>query len=74
MPNDQSIQYITEVPMTAEQVLEKAAEILQSKYMSGEAFTSSEATLAPRPAPVTPDLQSAINWPGSIKPASKSGR
>ena len=45
MPNDLSIKYITEEPMTAEQVLEKAAEILQSKYMSGEAFTSSQATL-----------------------------
>jgi len=45
MPNDQSIKYITKDPMTAEQVLEKAAEILQNKYLAGEAFTSSQATL-----------------------------
>jgi DNA repair protein RadC len=45
MPNEQSIKYITKEPMTAEQVLEKAAEILEDKYISGKAFTSSQATL-----------------------------
>jgi DNA repair protein RadC len=45
MPNEQSINYITEDPMTAEQVLEKAAEILKDKYITGKAFTSSQATL-----------------------------
>lgn len=45
MPNDQAIKYITKKPMTAEQVLEKAAEILHNKYLAGEAFTSSQATI-----------------------------
>ncbi|MEW6984320.1 DNA repair protein RadC [Colwelliaceae bacterium 6471] len=45
MPNNISINYITEDPMTAEQVLEKAAEILQNRYLDSEAFTSSQATL-----------------------------
>jgi DNA repair protein RadC len=45
MPNDQSIKYITKEPMTAEQVLEKAAEILEDKYITGKAFTRSQATL-----------------------------
>jgi DNA repair protein RadC len=45
MPNKQSIKYITKEPMTAEQVLEKAAEILEDKYITGKAFTSSQATL-----------------------------
>ncbi|MCF7500811.1 DNA repair protein RadC [Pseudoalteromonas sp. L1] len=44
MPNVQSRKYITEHPMTAEQVLEKAAEVLHKKYLVGKALTSSQST------------------------------
>lgn len=36
--------YVTDKPMTANQVLEKAAEILACKYVNKDAFCSSEAT------------------------------
>lgn len=36
--------YVTDKPMTENQVLEKAAEILACKYVKGDAFTSSQAT------------------------------
>ena len=35
---------------------------------------SSEPTLAPLPAPLTPDLQSAISLLLSARPASSSGK
>jgi DNA repair protein RadC len=36
--------YVTDEPMTENQVLEKAAEILACKYVKKDAFTSSQAT------------------------------
>jgi len=36
--------YVTDQPMTENQVLEKAAEILACRYVREDAFTSSEAT------------------------------
>lgn len=45
MHHEQSIHYVTHQPMTANQVLEKAAEILASKHLTSDAFTSSQATM-----------------------------
>ena len=44
MQSDINKVYVTEVPMTEHQVLEKAAEILACKYVRQDAFCSSEAT------------------------------
>lgn len=44
MHHKKSIHYITHQPMTADQVLEKAAEILANKHLTSDAFTSSQAT------------------------------
>lgn len=44
MHHEQSIGYVTHRPMTADQVLEKAAEILANKHLTSDAFTSSQAT------------------------------
>ncbi|KJG56001.1 hypothetical protein UA38_16675 [Photobacterium kishitanii] len=39
-PND----YVVHTPMTADQVLEKAAEIVASRYLRGDVFTNPQAT------------------------------
>ena len=39
-PND----YIVHTPMTADQVLEKAAEIVANRYLRGDVFTNPQAT------------------------------
>ena len=44
MRNPQPIKYVTHKPMTAEQILDKAAEILECKYVRGNPYTSSQAT------------------------------
>lgn len=44
MQNNKPIKYITHQPMTAEQVLDKAAEILECKYVRAGTYTSSQAT------------------------------
>jgi DNA repair protein RadC len=44
MHHEQSIGYVTHQPMTADQVLEKAAEILANRHLTSDAFTSSQAT------------------------------
>jgi DNA repair protein RadC len=44
MHHEKSIGYVTHKPMTADQVLEKASEILKNKHLTSDVFTSSEAT------------------------------
>lgn len=44
MDNTQPIKYVTHQPMTADQVLDKAAEILKNKHLTSDVFTSSQAT------------------------------
>jgi DNA repair protein RadC len=44
MLSKQNKVYVTNKPMTENQILEKAAEILACKYVRKDAFTSSEAT------------------------------
>lgn len=44
MQRPQPIKYVTHQPMTAEQVLDKAAEILACKYVKKDSYTSSQAT------------------------------
>lgn len=44
MHNNKSKDYISNAPLTDNQVLEKAAEILACKYVRQDAFSSSEAT------------------------------
>ena len=44
MHHEKSIEYVTHKPMTADQVLEKASEILKNKHLTSDVFTSSEAT------------------------------
>lgn len=44
MNNTQPIKYVTHQPMTADQVLDKAAEILKNKHLTSDAFTSSQTT------------------------------
>ena len=39
-PND----YVVHTPMTADQVLEKAAEIMANRYLRGDVFTNPQAT------------------------------
>ena len=38
------MQYVTHQPLTAEQVLEKAAEILAHQYLRGDAYSNPQAT------------------------------
>lgn len=45
MHHEKPIHYITHQPMTDDQVLEKAAEIVANKHLSSDAFTSSKATI-----------------------------
>jgi DNA repair protein RadC len=44
MRHNKLIHYVTHQPMTADQVLEKASEILKNKHLTSDIFTSSEAT------------------------------
>jgi DNA repair protein RadC len=44
MRNNSNKVYVTNEPMTENQILEKAAEILACKYVREDAFTSSQAT------------------------------
>lgn len=44
MNNTHPIKYVTHQPMTADQVLDKAAEILKNKHLTSDVFTSSQAT------------------------------
>ena len=44
MPSNNNKVYVTHEPMTENQVLEKAAEIIASKHVDKDAFTSCQAT------------------------------
>lgn len=44
MHNSQTVKYVTHKPMTTEQILDKAAEILECKYVRGNPYTSSQTT------------------------------
>lgn len=44
MPNDNPLTYVTHQPMTADQVLEKAAELVAARYVRGDVFCNPQAT------------------------------
>jgi DNA repair protein RadC len=44
MHHEQTIEYVTHQPMTADQVLEKASEIVKNRHLTSDIFTSSQAT------------------------------
>jgi len=44
MSNSNKLTYVTHQPMTADQVLEKAAELVAARYTRGDVFSTPEAT------------------------------
>lgn len=44
MPSKSLTKYVTHQPMTADQVLEKAAELVAERYFRGDAFCNAKAT------------------------------